>query len=62
MIVLQAVSERKKNEAEAGKIQMKDNLSQTDWKLRENFMKKGNAHLDEKDRIDVSQWVNPSSA
>ncbi len=32
---------------------MKDKLSQTGWKLRQNFMKKGNANIDEKDRIDV---------
>eukprot|EP00347_Sterkiella_histriomuscorum_P012033 403370148 len=53
MIVLQAVRERKKNEAENGKTLLKDKLSQTGWKLRENFMKKSNAYLDEKDRIDV---------
>ena len=53
MIVLQAVRERKKNEAEANRPLMKDKLSQTGWKLRENFLKRGNAHLEDKDRIDV---------
>ena len=53
MIVLQAVRERKKNEAEQGQVLLKDKLSQTGWKLRENFMKKSNALLDDKDRIDV---------
>jgi hypothetical protein len=32
---------------------LKDKISQTGWKLRENFLKKTNAFLDEKDRIDV---------
>ncbi|CDW71267.1 UNKNOWN [Stylonychia lemnae] len=57
MIVLQAVRERKKNEAENGKILLKDKLSQTGWKLRENFMKKTNAYIDDKDRIDVFNGV-----
>ena len=45
--------ERKKHEAESNRPLLKDKLSQTGWKLRENFMKKANAFLDEKDRIDV---------
>ena len=53
MIVLQAVRERKKIEAENGDLKMKDKLSQTGWKLKHNFMKKSNACIDDKDRIDV---------
>ena len=53
MIVLQAVRERKKYEAELAKPLMKDKLSQTGWKLKDNFLKRQNAFIDEKDRVDV---------
>jgi len=53
MIVLQAVRERKRYEQEINRPMLKDKLSQTGWKLRENFMKKSNNILDDKDRIDV---------
>lgn len=53
MIVIQAIKERKKHETDGNKALLKDKLSQTGWKLRENFMKKSNAFLDEKDRIDI---------
>ena len=53
MIVLQAVRERKKYEAELAKPMMKDKLSQTGWKLKDNFMKRQNAYIDDKDRVDV---------
>lgn len=53
MIVLQAIRERKKMEAESGKPMKDGKMSQTGWKIKQNFMKKNNAVLDEKDRIDV---------
>ena len=53
MIVLQAVRERKRYEQELGKPMLKDKLSQTGWKLKENFMKRQNAFIDDKDRVDV---------
>lgn len=53
MIVLQAIRERKKMEADSGKPMMGGKMSQTGWKVKQNFMKKNNAALDEKDRIDV---------
>ena len=40
MIVLQAVRERKKYEAELAKPMLKDKLSQTGWKLKDNFLKR----------------------
>jgi len=52
-IVLQAVRERKKYETDLNRPLIKEKLSQTGWKLRENFMKRSNAHLDDRDRIDV---------
>jgi hypothetical protein len=53
LIVLQAVRERKKFEAEINRPMLKDKLSQTGWKLRENFMKKSHSVIDDRDRIDV---------
>lgn len=53
MIVLQAVRERKRHEQELGQPLLKDKLSQTGWKLRDNFLKRQNAFIDDKDRIDV---------
>jgi hypothetical protein len=53
MIVLQAIRERKKMEADSGKPMTGGKMSQTGWKVKQNFMKKNNAALDEKDRIDV---------
>ena len=53
MIVLQAVRERKKYEAELAKPMLKDKLSQTGWKLKDNFLKRQNAFIDDKDRVDV---------
>ena len=53
MIVLQAVRERKKYEAEVNKPMLKDKLSQTGWKLRDNFLKKQNSFIDDRDRVDV---------
>ena len=53
MIVLQAVRERKRYEAELSKPMLKDKLSQTGWKLKENFLKRQNAFIDDKDRVDV---------
>ena len=32
---------------------LKDKLSQTGWKLKDNFLKRQNAFIDEKDRVDV---------
>jgi hypothetical protein len=32
---------------------MRDKLSQTGWKVKDNFFKKNNSLLDDKDRIDV---------
>jgi len=53
MIVLQAVRERKKFEAEINRPMMKEKLSQTGWKLHNNFRIKSNAVLDDRDRIDL---------
>lgn len=53
MIVLQAVRERKRYEAELAKPMLKDKLSQTGWKIKDNFMKRQNAFIDDKDRVDV---------
>ena len=53
MIVLQAVRERKKFEAEINRPLCKEKLSQTGWKLHNNFRIKSNAILDERDRIDL---------
>lgn len=39
MIVMHAVRERKKMEAESGKPLLKDKLSQTGWKMKNNFFK-----------------------
>ncbi len=61
LIVLQAVRERKKFEAEINRPILKDRLSQTGWKLRENFMKKAYAPIDERDRIDVFN-LDPAAA
>lgn len=58
LIVMQACKERKKYEHDIGKPMLKDKLSQTGWKIRQNFMKKTNALLDEKDRIDVFGGAN----
>jgi hypothetical protein len=40
-------------EADSGKPMTGGKMSQTGWKVKQNFMKKNNAALDEKDRIDV---------
>ena len=53
MIVLQAVRERKKFEAEINRPLLKEKLSQTGWKLHQNFRIKSNAVLDDRDRIDI---------
>ena len=50
---MEATKERKKYEAEINRPFLKDKLSQTGWKIRENFLKKSNINMDEKDRIDV---------
>ena len=53
MIVLQAIRERKKIEAETGGSVIKGKLSQTGWKLKQNFLHKNNSLIEDKDRIDV---------
>ena len=53
MIVLQAVRERKKFEAELNRPMCKDKLSQTGWKLHQNFRSKAAHVIDERDRIDL---------
>ena len=32
---------------------LKDKLSQTGWKLKDNFLKRQNAFIEDKDRVDV---------
>ena len=53
MIVMHACKERKKFEEDINRPGIKNKLSQTGWKIRHNFIKKSNIHLDDKDRIDV---------
>jgi hypothetical protein len=53
MIVAHATRERRRLEAESGKPLLKDKLSQTGWKMKNNFFKISNANIDERDRIDV---------
>jgi hypothetical protein len=60
LIVLQAVRERKKFEAEINRPMLKDKLSQTGWKIRDNFLKKAYAPIDERDRVDVFN-VDPNA-
>ena len=50
---MQATKERKKFEEDINRPNMKNKLSQTGWKIRQNFNKRSHAHMDDKDRIDV---------
>ena len=53
MIVMAASKERKRQETEMQRPNLKEKLSQTGWKIRHNFLKRTNAHLDDRERIDV---------
>lgn len=53
MIVMQAVRERKKLEAEVARLPANMKLSQTGWKLKNQFRPQPLAIIDERDRVDL---------
>ena len=62
MIVMQAVRERKRLEAEVARLPASMKLSQTGWKLRNQFKPQPLAVIDERDRVDLLENGLPKPA